>query len=381
MEPAERSQPDVPARRPQLAALTSLRFFAAATVVVNHYGVDTLDLRTPMLRGWAQSGYEAVTFFFVLSGFILTYAHLRDDRETGINVTARQFWVARAGRIMPAYLLALLIAAPAFVYALMVSKMVSPAVFAPALLLVPTLLQAWVPPVAFAWNGPAWSLSVEAFFYALFPALARGLRGRGIWTILGAVYVGVVLVVLVRLAFPLGPFGTSWFNFWAYFPLLHLPQFLFGMVLCRVSLAVGPAWSRYRLYAFLLGAAGLALVLGLRDLPLWLRSDAVLAPLYGLVIVGAIDTRPLILRWLAWPVMIFLGEVSYSIYILHIPLALWWGKLLDLLNLRLPPVIDFGLYAAAVVLASALCFRFLETPARRWINRQSWASGKGAATA
>lgn len=378
MDAADRLQPPESAPRPQLPALTSLRFFAAATVVVSHYGADTLGLQTPILRGWAQSGYEAVTFFFVLSGFILTYAHQRDDRQTGMNVTARRFWGARIGRIMPAYLLALLIAAPSFAYALLVSRMVSPGVLAASLLLVPTLLQAWVPPVAFAWNGPAWSLSVEAFFYALFPTLARSLKGRGVWLSLGAVYAGVVAVALLRLCFPLGPFGTSWFNFWAYFPLLHLPQFVFGMILCRASLAVGPGWARLRLLAFLAGALGLALVLGLRELPLWLRSDAVLAPLYGLVIVGAVDTRPLVLRWLAWPVMIFLGEVSYSIYILHIPLGFWWGKLLDLININLPPVVDFALYAAFVVLASGLCFRFVETPARRWINRQPWVSGRGA---
>ena len=58
-------------------ALTSLRFFAAAEVLIYHCGHDLLDTAPGPLRDLFSNGYEAVIFFFVLSGFVLTYAHRR----------------------------------------------------------------------------------------------------------------------------------------------------------------------------------------------------------------------------------------------------------------------------------------------------------------
>src|SRR3954452_4476377 len=80
--------------RPELRSLTSLRFFAAMLVVFFHCGVQ---FRFPAWTGdFFTNGYEAVSFFFVLSGFILTYVYAADP-ET--EVPRRRFWVARIARI------------------------------------------------------------------------------------------------------------------------------------------------------------------------------------------------------------------------------------------------------------------------------------------
>src|SRR5689334_22296101 len=146
--------------RPDLPVLTSLRFWAAAVVVLNHLDAAKISYLPDIVKGWCQSGYEAVSFFFVLSGFILTYVYSSPREDGGLNVSARRFRIARFARIGPAYYLGLILMLPPFIYGLAVAGMIPLDDFVLATIAVPTLLQAWFPPISFSWNGPAWSLSV-----------------------------------------------------------------------------------------------------------------------------------------------------------------------------------------------------------------------------
>src|SRR5882672_10730014 len=179
-------------RRPRLHALTSLRFFAALHVLIFHLYAMNIAGGYGWYHKLATIGYVGVSFFFVLSGFILVYTYA--DRP--LNV--RSFWQARFARIYPAYLFSLLLTAPGFFYVSIALKNMDIPFFSyfkthllQCSLVVPVLLQAWVPGAALAWNPPAWSLSVEAFFYLMFPLLIvwlgrarnRSLRGLmiGAW--------------------------------------------------------------------------------------------------------------------------------------------------------------------------------------------------------
>src|SRR5262249_9958006 len=103
----------------------------------------------------ARNGHLAVGLFFVLSGFVLAYNY------AGREVSARKFWLARFARIYPAYLLGFLLIAPAVVF----RYQDNPGKLTASGLAAGTLLQAWIPRLELAWNGPGWSLSNEAFFY------------------------------------------------------------------------------------------------------------------------------------------------------------------------------------------------------------------------
>ncbi|HEX2654619.1 MAG TPA: hypothetical protein VHN11_13330 [Xanthobacteraceae bacterium] len=99
--------------RPGIAPLTSLRFFAAMVVVIFHYNLTRAIVPVPV----TDFGYEAVTFFFVLSGFILAYAH--GVPRAALNIGPKEFFAARLARICPAYyvgflLVVLLLSPPAF---------------------------------------------------------------------------------------------------------------------------------------------------------------------------------------------------------------------------------------------------------------------------
>jgi peptidoglycan/LPS O-acetylase OafA/YrhL len=232
-----------------LPILTSLRLFAAAEVVIFHYAdKDHLfPFYSELFNGWTGAGYQAVTFFFVLSGFILTYVYSSTNENTPITISAREFLKARIARISPAYFLALGLALPAFVYSAFISKLLAFDVFVAGVFLVPTFLQSWYPPTAFAWNGPAWSLSVEMLFYVSFHFLCRIGQHftRNVFLVLFYLIV-VTAAILRQLWLPFPPLEelNSWyFNFGAYFPIFHLPQFLFGVALGRVYLfgkAVSP---------------------------------------------------------------------------------------------------------------------------------------------
>ncbi|MGI9147488.1 MAG: acyltransferase family protein [Chloroflexota bacterium] len=102
------------------------------------------------LPGWAfnivDHGGLAVDLFFVLSGFILAYTYLADQRP----LDRRSFWVARFARVYPVYALTMLLTAPLFL-----QQVTSGRVIAAELVLVPTMLHSWVPGLASLWNTPA----------------------------------------------------------------------------------------------------------------------------------------------------------------------------------------------------------------------------------
>jgi peptidoglycan/LPS O-acetylase OafA/YrhL len=77
-----------------------MRFVAATAVVLHHY-----EHKRELFPAWVHSfGYQAVTFFFMLSGFILTYVHSNTENQvtSSLNVSNRKFWTLRIARIFPA---------------------------------------------------------------------------------------------------------------------------------------------------------------------------------------------------------------------------------------------------------------------------------------
>ncbi|MDZ4048042.1 MAG: acyltransferase, partial [Pseudoxanthomonas sp.] len=148
------SQP--PARGNKLDQLTSLRFFAALLIVVHH--AESMMGIGGMGVNWGQG----VSFFFVLSGFILTYVY---PRLATLDDTQR-FLRARVARIWPAH-----VASFALGFALMPYAWDTWTAIANLL-----LVHAWIPQSAyyFSYNGVSWSVSTEAFFYLAFPLLILG---------------------------------------------------------------------------------------------------------------------------------------------------------------------------------------------------------------
>jgi len=381
-----------------LPALTGARFFAAISVVFYHYGLHPLGRVVPFLEAPAHIGPAAVSFFYVLSGAVITWGCTGAD---GLPVRpTRTFWLQRGARILPAYWLALALSVLPFAgHALQTHSHAGAALrvvlgVGSSLLLV----QAFIPPLAGGLNTPGWSISCEAFFYTVWPRLVRALRSERTGFPLRA----TLVCGLVALIFPLfglwcvhaqllprGPFpslleGVSGdeflLRFLSYFPPFRLPEFVLGIALGH-ALRQTPA-REHSVAADTLREAGLTAVLFAwacvvgSGLPLRITGDAsaqriciesgALAPLFALLVWQLARGRGLLQRLCSTRPLLALGEASYALYVLQEPVLVWVTAVLK----RVSPALAahdnavFWAYALLLVLLSLAAHRFVEMPLR-----------------
>ena len=309
----------------------------------------------------SSTAMRRVSFFFVLSGFVLAYAYHSPSQRSS-SVVPRQYYKARLIRIYPVYVLGLLLAAPIFYWSSVVKQTTDPIVAVAALGLVPLLLQSWNPPTALAWNAPAWSLSVEAAFYAFFPWLSQTFFAHPGAARAAALVVLVCGTECMRI-YLLACGATDAFVY--FFPIFHAPTFLCGVALAHLFMRHEPSTTVANLLFH--GAAVALGILWTSTAPRsWASSTIVLVPLYSILILGATRCTGVIARVLSSRALTILGDSSYALYILHGPLHFWWGRL-KMVMLR-DPAYDAAWAIAFLPVAisvSVLTFLYLEDPMRR----------------
>ena len=361
--------------RPRLPALTSLRFFAAFHVVIFHFQAMQTFIGPVWFQKLSSIGYVGVSFFFVLSGFILVYTY------AGRPMVLKNFWRARFARIYPAYAFSLLVTAPFFFYAVLTMNFPffvwakTHLKLASALVL--SLLHACVPPAALTWNAVAWSLSVEAFFYVLFPFLLLVLVRRSQPQLLLIAAVSwLTSLVFSGSDVVLNPdrlsivnadvLGAFWLNALKFNPLARLPEFLLGMA-CGFLFLRSRRESKLASLLVLSGIAALLVVVYFSAvIPYPILHTALLAPAFAAIVYG-FALRPnwgMILenRWL-----VLCRDASYSLYLLHsMIVGMYFHSTTGQLRYQSPMgILVFVLIAVSI---SALVYRFIEEPARRKLN-------------
>ncbi len=357
----------------QLPALTSIRFFAALWVLLFHFSGQHLAAAPVELRNIAGCGFAGVSLFFILSGFILTYTYSGQPEA----FDRKRFWLARVARVYPVYVVGLIVSFPFVIHSIrLANDAVQRGGFVLSIGLAPALLQSWVPHTAARWNGPGWSLSCEAFFYALFPFILVLLkRFRRGW-LAPLIVLAWILAVLPALSYMYlqpqpsevaGPLVQStWMNFVKYDPLVRLPEFVLGMLLGCLYIQNGKSkWGN--------SLAVIALILLIPTLacsssiPYPLLHDGLLDPLFALLIYG-LASAGLLSRILALPGLLLLGEASYSLYILHGPIASWMNALGKSHGLMVQSSrAYFSLYVVITLLLSIAIFKLVEMPIRHRI--------------
>lgn len=362
------------ARRPSfLPSLTGLRFLAAAGIFLFHGTNFVLfsDERVGagLLAAVTMAGWGAMTFFFMLSGFVLTW--VAPER-----LDVRAFWRRRTVRIVPSHLLLLVVAG------VVATGLLAQPFDLGAALLNATLLQAWSPDLLtrIAFNSPSWSLSAEMFFYLCFPVLllgVRALRGRWLLVATGGVLAAILVVVPALVArlphAEVMPFiGLSDPQFWIlfHFPPARMLEFTLGMLLAtivRSGIRV-PVPTPVAL-AVLLGAY----VTGPLFPPVW-RTVAVLTPGIALVIVALAQSdiargRP---GLLGRPTMVRLGDIAFAFYLVHMQVLIVGSLLLG----SVEPlgtgraVLTLALLFAVSVAFSWVLYTAVETPMMRRFGRR-----------
>ncbi|MFJ5232333.1 acyltransferase family protein [Kitasatospora sp. NPDC088391] len=337
----------------RLPSLTGLRFLAALLVVCYHLSRQVGPL--PVLSPLAWYGRSGVTFFFVLSGFVLAWTY------AGSPVPALRFQRRRLARIWPLH--ALTTGASLAVYAA-----IGAAVPVTAALWSLPLLHPWGRGTVMGGNPAGWSLGDEAWFYLLFPLLLRcrpGLRTAALCCASGP------LLWLAGSAVA-DPGLRSWLL--DYLPLTRTPQFLLGV-------ALGLALRRARLPALPLlptalavAAFHLALVPWHRAVPdtLWYgpysASQLLSAPLFAALITAAAQADLHGRGLLGRPVLVRLGEWSFAWYLIHEIGFRCWLHRYGHPAPGLPTAAAWLLLAAGSLLLAAALHRRVERPLERLLR-------------
>jgi len=356
----------------RLNALTGLRCFAAVNIVFFHFSDPR---RFGILAPVVNSGYTSVSYFILLSGFVLAYNYAERARAGELDKV--RFWEARFTRLYPIYLLSLLLSwhMVAVEYGAHTHRM-----FWTGMILSPLLLQGWVPQVATFLNTPAWTISAESFYYFLFPWMARWKRPERIRPHLMKL-AGVWMVGLVpgTLYMVLNPDGIArpdrwswgpWLQALKYTPLPHLASFVFGVLLAGLDGMMARA-SRLRL---LVGVGGFAATFGILSLgpkvPYALAHDGLFMPLFGCIVLGLAGEN-----WLSyafsWRPLVFVGEASYCLYLLHFTLwnVIHQSHVLNRLGLsRYDPWISYLILIGLAVLALHLVEKPAQRQLRKWLS-------------
>ncbi|TRW95951.1 acyltransferase [Paracoccus sp. M683] len=332
-----------------------MRGIAAFAVMMIHFKgillpVIEIDRHTAFLV--AAVGF--VDLFFMLSGFVLSYCYRKRFLANGVRAELWPFLVNRLGRIYPLHLLTLLIMAA---LARDQIEMAWIPVLAENLL----LIHAWGLQSVFVLNFPSWSISVEWAAYLLFGLLVILSVGRRF---------GAGCIVLVIMSYGAYWYLTSMAGVpWERLSLLRgIPAFALGI------------WA-YTIYkradALPVAIISILQILGVVAVILLMHLNApllFLVPAFAVLVIFTATDRGVLAGFLSWRGFQLLGLLSYSIYMLHVPVwrisAVFWGKFVGSPPLEPVPAVLFFLTCVAATLGSAyLSYHLFEVPMRRLIRR------------
>lgn len=346
--------------------LTFTRFWALLLVLIYH-GAGGIYLTyinkfplTPILR----SAPTAVSYLYVLSGFVLALVYFRPQEKFEFA----KFWTARFVRIYPLYIISFILVCYYYLEAL---PFIKPQKIVANIF----VLQAWWPAYAQSFNYASWSMTVEFFFYAVFPFFVLWAYRQPVRRTLWAAIILWVVTQAVNFVLWIG-YYPEWELLLVYNPLFHLSSFVLGVA--------GGAWfmqeashqkidQRTNLSILWISLVLIAGYIILSDVYPQLPSD--LRPMTGLLapfFVLFISTLALDQTWLSkilshrW--LVALGETSFALYILHVPVIWLYERALQSLGLPNPDYIKDVTYLPLMILTGLVANYYIDPPIRNWMK-------------
>jgi peptidoglycan/LPS O-acetylase OafA/YrhL len=399
--------------RPQIPALTGLRFFAAFFILFAH----AFDWIAQFQDSHVSEYFSVVAMygmplFFVLSGFVIHYNYRDLFLNESIGKAICEFAAARFARLYPLYLVFLLMALAADDFLLKIYH--SRELALPILTYYLTLTQSWWyliyggKSIIYWLFSVSWSISTEMYFYAVFAAtvffiFALSKRGRII--LIGLVYAALVLAVLGAARYELetlmvlaqryvadyiaidADFENSFYRWLFYFsPYVRVLEFILGCFTAQALLdlskrKVSPREHRWAAVALIFALASLVgfglLYLGVFALPIinsyvqFFALNFLCAPSIAIVLFYVARYDSPFSRAMSSPPLVTLGETSYSIYLVHS----WTLRIFERTPPNLTPLwaadaiwrIACGIGLTLVV--SYGTYRLIELPGRIWLRR------------
>lgn len=342
----------------EIRSLNTLRGVAALAVMLYH---------APAMFGtkhWIPHAYLAVDLFFVISGFVIAHAY---ERKVAGGMPFGTFMRRRLARLYPLYLAVTVLGGALYLWK--ATNGLNPArielfgAFGLNLLLIPAQTDGVLPSrSAYPFALQSWSIAWEIALCGVFFAWARW-WGRGAAAIAAACAIALAWTAFTRHTLD---GGFTYSSFWVG-GVRAMFGFFTGIAVCHaLARADQGVWRGWAMLAVPLTLASTGYIFFVR--PTFWAADLLIAlTAFPLMVATLVRFRP---RWFENRVGDFLGEASYSVYLLHglaINLAGMW--LLKNPHIAQPWKYGFGLCWTAVVLAlSWLCWRWFETPMRRALS-------------
>ena len=372
-----------------LTTLTPLRGIAALLMVVFHFNLFVMPVIDPAITQLHRRWYLLVDFFFILSGFIMVYVYGSGFAERVSGASFGRYMAARFARIYPLHLFSLLwvVGIYGWVVGLRHVKLdaTTQLVFDPAAIpLHVFMLHGFNTVWTATWNTPAWSVGSEWLMYLLFPFLMPVFRripmaGK---LVLVALMAGFYAYLTRPLAAgpPFKPWlpHISWMIDNIMFPesfFRCLAGFVLGMITHDLY---QQQWAERGLKrGIVFGGLGVGLAVAWH----FLLPDLLTIWVFPLLILGAAYNTGRVATLLKTKLFQRLGDWSYSIYMVHIPIMFTFLAV-QLANQPAsapkpgPTAVVYGpqgpitclVYVMLVLAVSALTYRFVEVPARHWLN-------------
>jgi peptidoglycan/LPS O-acetylase OafA/YrhL len=366
----------------RILPLDGLRGIIALSVLTFHFQcIYPLESRE-----FIHGGYVGSDLFFLISGVVLT--HVYEEKIRSGAISFREFFVHRLARLYPLYFLVLL----AILAIDLVSFRFFPhslhsenghfAVASPPLLtglLNFLCLQGMGFNTAFPWNLPTWSISVELAVNFIWFWLLMRCRGSAPFVAL-AVLAGLILANNT-------PILDAWtHNVYGIVNLgvmRGLMDFSIGCLLCRHVIR-GGEFSRYGAVGANAAAASAVALAALTfryadsGPASWGLDYATVIVGFPVLIVTSLHSKTFLNRFLMWKPVLWLGEISYSIYLLHWVILRIFSRLGEKIPSSVPLTIHGSVYLVLVLLCSWGTYTLVEKPfqkrVRAWLSRQDVAT-------
>ncbi|MGH1518934.1 acyltransferase family protein [Chryseobacterium sp. JK1] len=340
----------------KIGQITFTRFVAAMAIVVSHFNKDLFLYKIDYISNLFLRANVGVSYFFILSGFIMIIAYHKKDK-----IDYFEFYKNRFARIYPLYIVGLLL------YFMTRSEMFE----GYKILLYGLGIQTWIPGEAMILNFPGWSISVEFLFYLLFPLLYNYFYSRDNKTI----WIVTIMIWLITQVFsnlyPVygayeGPHTKS-HEFLYYFPLWHLNEFLIGN-LAGLFFVKNFKQKNYDVYVVLIF---LLILLSLIFVPLFYHNG-LMALLFVPAILLISANNGKITKLFSMKPLEYLGEISYAIYITHIPVLYLLREFLKWQGYQFNIDLVFAIYIVVVLISSTVFYQCIEKPMRNILRKISF---------
>ena len=350
----------------RIDSLTPFRFFSCVVVIIFHFG--------EVLPGWSyfeRVAFQMLSFFFVLSGFVLTISH--NQKSTPF----KPFMKARAVRIYPCFIIALILTLFAQLTDGRNVDVGHIPIIGALVLLHLLLLHAWTP-LSQTLNFPSWSLSVEMALYFCFPFIKKTIERYNPkpkhFMFFACVFWFITQLILsfsITQVQTYRGFITGMVN---YFPLSHLCSFILGIAVAYLYISLSNKhleyWRKVSLPAMMFFVPIAACIIikndwieGLINYPIASESSASSILFSFFIFLMAVD-RSWLTKCLSIKPLLLLGEASYGMYLFQYPLhKIWEEKIVN--HFSISAEVNFIAYFIILIVFSILVYLYVEKPIMR----------------